>query len=388
MSAISELSVSASPDPTLTSPAMEVSSSSSAEEVPPASPATEMPPASTMISEVAPTAHKQTEMTPPPTTPVHNSEILVDPKSVEAMSLSNILNPPPQHSDMKGAPSTPVLGPTAPPTAPVTPENMSSPQELEASSPLESISDVDMVDAGDSPATDTAAVPEFRCMNDEFEECHTGQTSMKLSRKVISDHFGRNKACTRMISEWPLFCRKHYQRATYNNKTWQMRKVSLIIRQFDIIEAQFPNTTYTVTLKKSEEKRIQNYGLLTSINRLTDEEAALRIAPQEGKHFEAPVSVLLIIGEQMGPHKTIDEAKAIMGKIHTMLEKEDTTQVPAIEFLPEIGARRGIRASDTPQAPKTPKSQSRTSRKGSVQKTTTPTRKPRTSVQLKVESEA
>jgi hypothetical protein len=42
--------------------------------------------------------------------------------------------------------------------------------------------------------------PESR-RNDDYNECKTGQYTMDLSRKVISDHFGRNKACTRIIKD-------------------------------------------------------------------------------------------------------------------------------------------------------------------------------------------
>ena len=65
--------------------------------------------------------------------------------------------------------------------------------------------------------------------------------------------------------DWPLFCRKHYQRATYNQKLWQSRKITLMLRQFNIIEAQFPGTKYIVAPKKTEEVWL---AVVTSLMRL------------------------------------------------------------------------------------------------------------------------
>jgi hypothetical protein len=31
------------------------------------------------------------------------------------------------------------------------------------------------------------------------------------------------------VRAWPLLCRKHYQRATYNQKLWQARKITLVL---------------------------------------------------------------------------------------------------------------------------------------------------------------
>ena len=182
-------------------------------------------------------------------------------------------------------------------------------------------------------------VPTFRCMNDEYEDCHTGQVTMELSRKVISDHFGRNKACTRLITDWPLFCRKHYQRATYNQKLWQARKITLILRQLDIIEAQFSGTKYTVKLKKSEEDRLNVYSRAISTNAQPAEAASL-VVPEEGRSFEAPVQVLHQLEklQYLGVNKTKQEIETTVNKIRDMFENGETEQVPSIEFLPQLDA--------------------------------------------------
>ncbi|KAF2874438.1 hypothetical protein BDV95DRAFT_474829, partial [Massariosphaeria phaeospora] len=222
----------------------------------------------------------------------------------------------------------------------------------------------------DPNGTDANAPPlserEFVCMNDEYSECRTGQYSKDLSRKVISDHFGRNKACTREVSCWPLFCRKHYQRATYNADKWQLRKINLILRQFDVIESEHPGTTYNVCLKKSEEGRLNKFsrGIASG---LSSEDAGAPVLPSNNKSFEAPIDVLRELEFGLGEKKTIDEVKATVTTILDMLNKGETKAVPSIEFLPQLPKKNA--------APVTPKNKNkgtptRVSAKGSVKKTT------------------
>jgi hypothetical protein len=185
---------------------------------------------------------------------------------------------------------------------------------------------------------DDSIVREFTCMNDEFSKCRTGQYTLKLSRKVISDHFGRNKACTRLVSDWPLFCRKHYQRATYNKELWQLRKVKLILRQFDIIEREFPGTTYDIMLKRAEEDRLNEFSRKVASG-MGVSDAADAVAPLPGKNFEAPIDVLRELDQYLGKGKTIRQAKDSMDVINQMLQEKDTEQVPSIEFLPQLPGR-------------------------------------------------
>lgn len=229
-------------------------------------------------------------------------------------------------------------------------------------------SDVEMRTEDNAGGNDPAA-GEFSCMNDEFEACRTGQTTKDLSRKVISDHFGRNKACTRLITDWPLFCRKHYQRATYNQKLWQSRKITLILRQFDIIESQFPGTMYTVALKKSEEQRLNTFSRKLAAGK-TELEAAALVAPAEkAKYFEAPVNVLREIEQlnYLGENKTKAEAEATVNTISDMLESGDSSQVPSIEFLPQLDAH-GNPYNTVNHGKSLKKSSARVSKKGAVTK--------------------
>jgi hypothetical protein len=225
---------------------------------------------------------------------------------------------------------------------------------------------------------------EFICLNDEHTRCVTGQYTKDLSRKVISDHFGRNKACTRNITDWPLFCRKHYQRATYNKAKWQLRKVNLILRQFDIIEKDFPGTTYDVALKKSEEARLNQFSRQVASG-LDKEKAALNVAPLAAKAFEAPIDVLRELDQYIGRGKTHKEVTDIVDIILQMLEAEECEQVPSIEFLPQIPgkiktpspkkcpAKRDPKSPKTPKflikrSPKSPKTPTRVSKKGGIHK--------------------
>ncbi|KAL1801624.1 hypothetical protein ACET3X_001966 [Alternaria dauci] len=284
-----------------------------------------------------------------------------------------------------------VTGPTDAPdntsklavASPSTPPSKSTEQETSSpimDTPDTAVTTADEPDAsGDENMDDDDDVPdeqrEFICMNDEHTRCMTGQYTKDLSRKVISDHFGRNKACTRDITDWPLFCRKHYQRATYNKKKWQIRKVQLILRQFDVIEKDFPGTTYDVAFKKSEEARLNAYSRQVAASR-GSLAAAKSVQPKEGKHFEAPIDVLRELDQYVGADRSHDQVQKIVDIILQMLEDKETDQVPSIEFLPKLpGKAAAVTPKKTPaktRAPKSPakspKSPSRTSSKGAVKK--------------------
>jgi hypothetical protein len=216
---------------------------------------------------------------------------------------------------------------------------------------------------------------EFTCVNDEYTRCRTGQYTKDLSRKVISDHFGRNKACTRDITDWPLFCRKHYQRATYNKALWQIRKLNLILRQFNIINRQFPGTTYDIVLKKSEESRLNEYSRKIAAG-LAAADAAAAVAPRPAKHFEAPIDVLRELDQYLGRSKSVKDARDAVDVILQMLHEKETEQVPAIEFLPQLltvtpSPKKASRTQTPKKASKTqtPKRASSVSARGSVKKT-------------------
>ncbi|KAJ4342062.1 hypothetical protein N0V87_001388 [Didymella glomerata] len=297
------------------------------------------------------------------------------------MSFSNLLSDEPAEpkaSTPKLVVGVPVLEP------PSTPKRRLSPAEDDVTSPAYTVvpetseltEEVDSPDDEQQTAVDDDLIErEFVCMNDEYSKCRTGQYTLALSRKVISDHFGRNKACTRDLTDWPLFCRKHYQRATYNKELWQVRKVKLILRQFDVIEAEFPGTTYDITLKKSEEDRINEFSRKIAQG-MSAEDAAAAVAPAAGKAFEAPIDVLRELDQYIGKGKTMSEAKDAMDVISQMFQEKETEAVPAIEFLPQLPGRiatpkKSPAKSRLPKSPsKSPsKGSPRTSARGGVRKT-------------------
>jgi hypothetical protein len=301
-----------------------------------------------------------------------------------AMSFSNLLSDEPakhKASTLKLVAEAPVFEPPSTPKRRLSPaeDNIASPADTVMSETSELTEEVDSPDAGEqatvSADDDDLIEREFVCMNDEYSKCRTGQYTLALSRKVISDHFGRNKACTRDLTDWPLFCRKHYQRATYNKELWQVRKVKLILRQFDVIEAEFPGTTYDIALKKSEEDRINEFSRKIAQS-MSEEDAAAAVAPVAGKAFEAPIDVLRELDQYIGKGKTISEVKDAMDVISQMLQEKETEAVPAIEFLPQLPGRIATPKKSpakerlTKSPSKSPsKGSPRTSARGGVKKT-------------------
>ncbi|ENI07295.1 hypothetical protein COCC4DRAFT_59115 [Bipolaris maydis ATCC 48331] len=281
-----------------------------------------------------------------------------------AMSLNNLLNKP--TANPKGSEADEPDSPHDPLTT--VKDSVPSPSVSSDTLVTEPVLPDSISEQADEDVPDSQR--EFICMNDRHTRCQTGQYTKDLSRKVISDHFGRNKTCTRDITEWPLFCRKHYQRATYDKAKWQIRKAHLILRQFDIIEKQFPGTTYKVTLKKSEEIRLNQYSRQVASG-MSAKDAEKCVAPVVGKHFEAPVEVLRELDLSLGRGKTYKEVRDIVDVILQMLEGNECEQVPAIEFLPELPAKSVSPVTVPTKAPvaKSTRSSKRVSNKGSIKKT-------------------
>ncbi|KAF2020913.1 hypothetical protein BU24DRAFT_469672 [Aaosphaeria arxii CBS 175.79] len=198
---------------------------------------------------------------------------------------------------------------------------------------------------------------EFICCNDDFSICQTGQVTLDVARKTISHHFGRNKTCTKMIGIWPLLCRKHYQRATYKQDLWQLRKIELIIRQFFKIDEILPRITYKICLKKSEDERLSQYARLIDQGNTHDQaSASVQVNPRV-KSFQAPINVLREIADYLGPNQDQATCVRLMKLILDMVEKKETAQVPQVEFLmehEELEKKNGT-ATSTPTSKTTSK---------------------------------
>ena len=87
--------------------------------------------------------------------------------------------------------------------------------------------------------------------------CTTGSTHL---RKVISQFFGRNKRETRAIPEefWVKWCRKHYQRHRYRRDVWVELQLGLINDMIDQLEDYGKVRGWTVTIRKTEEKKLRD----------------------------------------------------------------------------------------------------------------------------------
>ena len=87
--------------------------------------------------------------------------------------------------------------------------------------------------------------------------CTTGSTHL---RKVISQFFGRNKRETRAIPEefWVKWCRKHYQRHRYRRDVWVKLQLGLINDMIDQLEDYGKVRGWTVTIRKTEEKKLRD----------------------------------------------------------------------------------------------------------------------------------
>jgi hypothetical protein len=269
------------------------------------------------------------------------------------VALPNVLDPAVEHSVSPSLPNA-VSGVSPSP-------RIANDDSGDCDDSADADADGDDVSYGD----DHAVKREFRCMNDEYSECRTGQYTLKLSRKVISNHFGRNKACTRAITDWPLFCRKHYQRATYKPQLWQRRKVHLILRQFNVIERLHPGTTYNVSLKKSEMDRLNLFARSCDAG-MSPAQAGAMVAPDSSnKSFQAPIDVLRELQHSLGPNKSLKEVTEILAVINQMLRKNETEEVPSIEFLPELPGSAAAQRANTAAVPQR---SGRISKKGAIQK--------------------
>lgn len=130
-----------------------------------------------------------------------------------------------------------------------------------------------------------------------------------------------------------------------------------------MIEAEFPGTTYDITLKKSEEERINEFSRKIAQG-LSAEDAAATVAPVPGKSFEAPIDVLRELDQYIGKGKTLSEVKDTMDVIFQMLQAKETDQVPSIEFLPQLPGKVAT-PKKSPAKSRLPKSPSKSPTKGS-----------------------
>ncbi|KAK5003267.1 hypothetical protein LTR16_006490, partial [Cryomyces antarcticus] len=200
--------------------------------------------------------------------------------------------------------------------------------------------------------------------------CDKGASGKEdVSRKVVSQHFGRNKAETKQIpiEYWVLWCRMHYQRASYNAKkpsleaqrNWANIQVELILDQVERIETWSPGKRYHISLIKDAKDRLDREK-----TRLLNGEA-----PQLGPTVTAcskkvnentdrtPMPFYvdldrrgLLNGGTRSMAEVLELLEEMRAKINDTTLDPPFTSVPWVEFLPELETDKKAKSKFTPAA--------------------------------------
>ncbi|PHH66916.1 hypothetical protein CDD81_5268 [Ophiocordyceps australis] len=170
-----------------------------------------------------------------------------------------------------------------------------------------------------------------RCMF--VVNCDTGSQL----RKAISHLFGRNKSCTLKIPRpvWVYYCRKHYQRIRYRNaKTYPANQMELVKVQIRRLQTWSDNNKnkgrgpfikqWTLSLRKREQNRLES-GKGGADAAYEDQYAA-----QGG--CAVPDWIIHLLGDGYSTERMLDIAE----RLHKEIVEGVLTQVPEIEFLPDI----------------------------------------------------
>ncbi|KAK0663748.1 hypothetical protein DIS24_g1116 [Lasiodiplodia hormozganensis] len=225
----------------------------------------------------------------------------------------------------------------------------------------------DGVDDGDHETAGDPQNREFTCWVRQ-DGCATGQYTLDLSRKMVSDYFGRNKAGTRKVQEgrWIRACRKHYQRKSYQDQ-WRWHKGFVVIQQLRLIAEQQPSPPlrFKVSLKSSEEKRLDRYkSTLVDQKRLFDANADEATHVDHDQPDHAPLAVLQEIKEFVKANGDaeaclgLDECVALVGHAIEMVKSNRCHRLPLFEMMPMF-ADEGSKGKKTPSPKKGAASQKR-----------------------------
>lgn len=180
---------------------------------------------------------------------------------------------------------------------------------------------------------------EPRCMF--VANCDTGSQL----RKAISHLFGRNKSCTLKIPKevWVYYCRKHYQRIRYRNaRTYPSNQMDLVKVQIRRLQAwsesnkargQAPYIKqWTLSLRKREQTRLEGG----------------KAPADDGDEDQAGSAVPDWIIQLVGDGYTTDRMLAVAERLHKEIADGLLSQVPEIEFLPDIFNADGGGAATRP----------------------------------------
>ncbi|KND89722.1 hypothetical protein TOPH_05769 [Tolypocladium ophioglossoides CBS 100239] len=210
-----------------------------------------------------------------------------------------------------------------------TPVAPNSPPELASRCPKHSHSH--SLSKDEEPEASKTDKDDPRCMF--VANCDTGSQL----RKAISHLFGRNKSCTLKIPKevWVYYCRKHYQRIRYRNaRTYPSNQMELVKVQIVRLQAWSEDNKakgkgpyikqWTLSLRKREQNRLENgKGIL-------DEGDEDHMAVQGGS--AVPDWIIQLLGDGYTTKKMLD----IAGRLHQEITEGSLSEVPEIEFLPDI----------------------------------------------------
>lgn len=279
-------------------------------------------------------------------------------------------------SDDAASPSPAMKGRTTPKKAPVTPRNkkVTTPRTPKTpglkkdgsakKTPKETIpksyQGVSSQKGYSVPAPDVpnALTTPWRCGN---LACTSGMTWLPrdaepssnegpVGRKVISQYFGRNKASTKLIPDdvWHYFCRKDYQRHTYDAKKSGPAFANFVITQvrdqLSRLELYRPDALFEVALSKGAQDRLATFQAIKSANG-NDATVAASKMPQPKKANPTPEeatspALLERFNQQYVSHNNMggtmadyDRLEAILVFTETEIATGNTDVIIPFEFL-------------------------------------------------------
>ncbi|PHH82401.1 hypothetical protein CDD83_3277 [Cordyceps sp. RAO-2017] len=164
--------------------------------------------------------------------------------------------------------------------------------------------------------------------------CDTGSQL----RKAISHLFGRNKSCTLKIPKevWVYYCRKHYQRIRYRNaRTYPSNQMELVKVQIRRLQSWSEGNQakgegpyikqWTLSLRKREQNRLESGK--GSVEEGGDDD---HLGGQGGS--VVPEWIIQLVGDGYPTDKMLEIAE----RLHKDITDGVLSQVPEIEFLPDI----------------------------------------------------
>ncbi|KAK7522362.1 hypothetical protein IWZ03DRAFT_342785 [Phyllosticta citriasiana] len=187
---------------------------------------------------------------------------------------------------------------------------------------------------------------EFECTYGN--PCKLGQYTKDLSRKMVSDYFGRNKKATAMIEgKWIVSCRKHYQRLSYQ-ESWPSMKANIVRSQLAEIEAIEPGMPWQIKLKNSEEKRLTRYlHACAQSGTVPDWTAPASVCVPDDKK-QSSLAVLHSLSAFCGANKTRKDCDDAITAATAALSAGRATHFPLFEMIPQFSALGKRKRSDSP----------------------------------------